>query len=162
MVIQFKTSGELPDKLKETSFSDLFDLVDIQHLQDLFADAHGVASVITDTAGKLLTEPSNFTTLCENIVRKTEKGCANCYQSDDVIGRYNPDGPIVETCPSGGLWEAVASITVGGRHIANWFIGQVRIENMDEGRMMEYADKIGANKADFDVTRARGTKGITI
>ncbi|MFZ4548507.1 MAG: PAS domain S-box protein, partial [Bacteroidales bacterium] len=147
---QFKTSDEPLNKLQGISFSDLFNLADVQHLQDLFADAHGVASIITDTEGKPITKPSNFTQLCKNIIRKTEKGCASCYLSDAVIGRYNPDGPVVQTCLSGGLWDAGASITVGERHIANWLIGQVRNEKIDEQQMMQYAAEIGANKTDFE------------
>ena len=134
---------------ENTSFSDIFDLAHIQHLQDLFSDAHGVASIITDPEGTPITKPSNFTRLCEHIIRKTEKGCANCYQSDAVIGRYNPAGAVVQPCLSGGLWDAGASITVGGRHIANWLIGQVRNSRMDETRMMNYAVEIGADPAEF-------------
>lgn len=144
-----KTKEHLLSDLHKTTFTDIFNLSDLQHLQDLFAEAHNVASVITDTGGKPITKPSNFTRLCENIIRKTEKGCANCYQSDAVIGRYNPAGPVVQTCLSGGLWDAGASITVGGKHIANWLIGQVRNEQVDEQRMMMYADEIGANILDY-------------
>jgi PAS domain S-box-containing protein len=146
---QDETQEELIKELQETSFGDIFNLADVQRLQDLFADVHGVASVITDTEGKPITQPTNFTRLCENIIRKTEKGCANCYHSDAVIGRYNPAGAVVQTCPCGGLWDAGASITVGGRHIANWLIGQVRNKKVDEQRMMQYADEIGADKEDF-------------
>ena len=130
-------------------FADIFNLVDIQHLQDLFADAHGVASIITHPDGTPITKPSNFCQLCNNIIRKTEKGRANCHQSNAVLGRYNPSGPIVQPCLSAGLWNAGASITVGGKHIANWIISQVRNEELDEQRMIQYADEIGANREDF-------------
>ena len=125
MTVHNKSEEELIKESQEISFNYIFNLADVQHLQDLFADAHGVASIITDTEGKPITQPSNFTHLCENIIRKTEKGCANCYQSDAVIGRHNPAGAVVQACLSGGLWDAGASITVGGKHIANWLIRQV-------------------------------------
>ena len=143
------TPKELVVEMQESSFIDLFNLTDIQHIQDLFADAHGVASIITDTEGKPITKPSNFTRLCENIIRKTEKGCANCFQSDAVIGRHNPSGAIVQTCLNCGLWVAGASITAGGKHIANWLIGQVRNKQVDEQQMMQYADEIGADREDY-------------
>lgn len=41
------------------------------------------------------------------------------------------------------------SITVEGKHIANWLIGQVRNEEMDEELYLQYADIIGADKAAF-------------
>ena len=130
-------------------FSDLFELEDMQRLQDLFADAHCVGSIITHPDGTPITAPSNFSHLCSNIIRKTEKGLANCIKSDAGLGRYNPDGPTIRPCLSCGLWEAGASITVGGKHIANWLIGQVRIADMDEQRLVEYANEIGANKQDY-------------
>lgn len=137
------------DVLNSIIFSDLFILKDIQRLQDLFADVHGVASIITTADGVPITKPSSFCRLCKNIIRKTETGKANCYQSDAVIGCQNLSGPVVQTCLSGGLWDAGASITIGGKHIANWLIGQVRNEGVDEQHMIRYADQIGANRKDF-------------
>lgn len=131
------------------TFEDLFDLVMIQRIQDEFAAATGVASIITHPDGTPITSPSNFTYLCSEIIRKTDLGCSNCFKSDAVIGRYHPDGPIVQPCLSGGLWDAGASITVGGHHIANWLIGQVRNEIQSEEAMRAYARAIGADEADF-------------
>jgi PAS domain S-box-containing protein len=131
------------------AFKELFNINDVQRLQDEFAKATGVASIITDPDGTPLTAPSNFTRLCNDIIRKNEKGCANCYKSDAALGRYNPDGPNIQTCLSGGLWDAGAGITVGGKHIANWLIGQVRDETLSEEKMAAYAREIGADEATF-------------
>ena len=121
--------------INDIQFSDIFILEDMQHMQDLFSDATGVASVITKPDGTPITRPSNFCRLCNDIIRKTDKGIANCFKSDALIGRQNASGPVVQPCLSGGLWDAGASITVGGNHIANWLIGQVRNEAVDEQRM---------------------------
>jgi len=131
------------------SFNDLFDLEEIQRIQDLFSDATGVASLITHPDGTPITRPSNFCRLCSDIIRKTEKGLANCYLSDAVIGRQNPSGPAFQPCLSGGLWDGGASITAGGKHVANWLIGQVRNEQQNILQMEKYAEEIGADKADF-------------
>lgn len=136
-------------KPEEISFSDLFDLQEIQQIQDAFADATGVASIITTPDGTPLTAPSNFCRLCRDIIRNTEKGRANCFRSDSIIGRQNPDGPVVQPCLSGGLWDAGASMTVGGKHVANWLIGQVRNEAINEKELALYADEIGADPAAF-------------
>ncbi len=130
-------------------FEDLFDLDDIQHIQDTFANANGVASIITDTKGKPITKPSNFTFLCNNIIRQTNFGLMNCMKSDAQIGRYNPEGPVVQPCLSGGLWDAGASISVGKHHIANWLIGQVRDQNKSDEEMLAYAKIIGADPEQF-------------
>ena len=131
------------------TFEDLFNIDEIQRVQDEFAQATGVASIITRPDGTPITKASNFTDLCSKIIRKTEKGCANCYKSDAAIGRYHPVGPIVQPCLSGGLWDAGASMTVGGKHIANWLIGQVRDETQTEEAMLAYAREIGANERAF-------------
>jgi len=137
------------NSINDIQFENVFDLEEIQKLQDLFSNASGVASIITHPDGTPITNPSNFCNLCEKIIRKTEKGLANCYKSDAKIGRYNPSGPVVWHCLSGGLWDAGASITVGEKHIANWLIGQVRNEELNEEKMILYADEIGADKEEF-------------
>ncbi|KAF0195835.1 MAG: sensor histidine kinase [Bacteroidetes bacterium] len=130
----------------ELSFNDLFDLDEIQRIQDAFSNATGVASLITDASGKPITKPSNFCHLCEHIIRKTEKGRANCFYSDAVIGRQNTGGPIVQPCLSGALWDAGASINVGNKHIASWLIGQVLDDEADPGKLIEYAMEIGVDQ----------------
>lgn len=130
-------------------FEDLFDPAVIQRIQDEFAAATGVASIITHPDGTPLTAPSNFTHLCSEIIRNTDQGCANCFKSDAVIGRHHPGGPIVQQCLSGGLWDAGASITVGGQHIANWLIGQVRNKTQSDDSMLAYAHAIGADETAF-------------
>ncbi len=130
-------------------FDELFDLNTIQAIQDSFADATGVTSLIVFPDGTPVTRPSRFTRLCNNIIRQTEKGCANCMKSDVLLGAPNLDGPIIKLCLSGRLWDAGASISVGGRHIASWLIGQVRDETQTEESMLAYAREIGADETEF-------------
>ncbi len=135
----------------DITFNDLFNIEEIQKIQDAFAAATNVASIITKPDGTPITTQSNFCRLCRDIIRKTEKGRANCFRSDAVIGRQNPGGPIVQPCLSGGLWDAGASITVGGKHIANWLIGQVKNEAIDEEKILRYAREIGADEEEFRI-----------
>ncbi|MFZ4546895.1 MAG: PAS domain S-box protein, partial [Bacteroidales bacterium] len=137
------------DETNNFRFDEIFDLKEIQQIQDLFSDATGVASIITHPDGTPITAPSNFTHLCNNIIRKTEKGCRNCFKSDAIIGGYNKSGATVQPCLSGGLWDAGACITVGDKHIANWLIGQVRSGDLKEPRWIKYADEIGADRNEF-------------
>ncbi len=130
-------------------FTDLFDLEEIQKIQDAFAYSIGVASIITNPDGTPITQPSNFCRLCKDIIRNTPKGLSNCIKSDATLGRPNPRGPIIQHCLSGGLLDGGASISVGNKHIANWLIGQVRSEDLNDKQLLKYADEIGANKAEF-------------
>lgn len=135
--------------LDRVSFKDLVDVAEIQRIQDAFAGATGVASIITEPDGTPITAPSNFCRLCKDIIRQTPNGLANCIKSDAALGRPNPSGPIIQPCLSCGLWDAGASIFAGDRHIANWLIGQVRNEGQDEATMLSYANEIGADVREF-------------
>ncbi len=137
------------DSPEGIALEDLFQLSEIQRLQDLFADAFGVGGLITRPDGTPITQPSNFTTLCGEIIRQNPKGLEMCKQSDATIGRHNPSGPIIKNCLSAGLCNAGASITLGGHHVANWLIGQVRDEDQDEQQIMKYCREIGAEEAGF-------------
>lgn len=127
----------------------LFNMEELQRIQDAFAEATGVASVITGPDGTPITRPSNFCRLCRDIIRNTETGRRNCFRSDAVLGRYAPAGPTVQRCLSAGLWDAGASIHVGGRHLASWLIGQVREPGQGEEAVVRYADAIGADRERF-------------
>jgi PAS domain S-box-containing protein len=140
------------DSPEGIGFEDLFNIAEIQRLQDEFAQAVNVASIITHPDGTPITVPSNFCRLCQDIIRKTEKGLTNCFKSDAALGRQKPSGPTVQPCLSGGLWDAGAAISVGGRHIANWLIGQVRDAEQTEAKMRAYARTIGADEE--EVVRA--------
>ncbi len=78
------------NKSDEITFEELFNLEDIQKLQDEFASAAGIASIITHNDGTPITSPSNFCRLYNDVIRKTEKGKLNCFKSDAHLGRYNP------------------------------------------------------------------------
>jgi len=84
------------------------------------------------------------------VIRTTEKGCANCAKSDAFYGQTShPNEPMVHRCLSAGLWDGCIRIVVGGRHIANWMIGQVRDETQTEEQAIQYAREIGADEQFF-------------
>ncbi len=134
------------EQKEQITLQELFNIEEIQRLQDEFAQATGVASIITNIDGTPITKPSNFCRLCNDIIRKTEKGRINCYRSDSMLGKFDPKGPTIQPCMSGGLWDAGAAISVGNKHIANWLIGQVRDDTQNEDSIREYAREIGADE----------------
>ena len=141
--------SNLPVKSATMPFEDFFDLDEIQKIQDSFALATGVASLITAPDGRPLTRPSNFTRLCSKIIRASRTGNENCMRSDTLLGIHNPHGPTVSRCMSGGLWDAGVSISVGGRHVANWLIGQVRSSHDDDEALLGYARTIGVDPQQY-------------
>jgi PAS domain S-box-containing protein len=134
---------------EDIQFSELLNLDDIQELQDLFADAFGVASLITTPEGVPITRPSHFSHLCGDLIRKNAEGVKRCEHSDAILGRHNPHGPNIQHCLSAGLCNAGASISVGGRHVANWLIGQVRDETHNDHLIIRFAKDIGADASEL-------------
>ncbi len=131
------------------TFTDLFDLAEVQAIQDAFALAAGVASIVVDPGGCPLTRPSNFTHLCGTLVRATEAGRALCMHSDRIIGPGLSDGPIVRPCLTCGLWDGGARIAVGKHHLASWLVGQVRDDHIDVDRARAHAREIGIDEDAF-------------
>lgn len=122
---------------------DLISLDDLQQIQDVFGDAIGIATIITDVNGQPITKPSNFSKVC-NMVRATEKGQQNCVYSGKVLGEkaHRLLVPTYQKCLSSGFIDASAPIIVAGRHIANWIVGQINPDEVDEQRIRRYALEI--------------------
>jgi PAS domain S-box-containing protein len=134
---------------KEVQGITLLDLIDLKHLQqiqDSFAKATGVASIISDADGNPITKPSNFCGVCR-AVRATEKGNRRCIESDRILGEKARKllRPTYQECLSCGFVDASAPIIVAGQHIANWLIGQTNVMGVDRIRIEEYAAEICAD-----------------
>ena len=136
----------LEESAATITFEELFNLQDIQRLQDDFAQATGVGAMIVAPDGTPITAPSNFCRLCKDFVRRTETGRANCRRSDAELGKPSERGPTIARCLSAGLWDAGAAILVDGRHLANWLVGQVRDPSHTEDQIRSYARKIGGDE----------------
>jgi PAS domain S-box-containing protein len=134
--------------LNDIQLTDLFNIEELQTIQDTFAETLGVASLITTPEGIPITRPSRFCGLCP-LIRGTEKGAFICNKSDAFLGELSSTGPFIQQCSGAGLYNAGASITLEGRHIANWLIGQVRNEITDENRIRAYADASGVDPEQF-------------
>ncbi len=106
-----------PGEQRALSFSDLFDLGDIQDVQDAFAKATGVASLITTPEGRSITGPSNFCGPCrEGVCAKNgDEGCCMMHEAG----------------AQAGMLAAAAPILVGERVLALWHIYQAREPGSD-------------------------------
>ncbi|MEN7972572.1 MAG: PAS domain S-box protein [Verrucomicrobiota bacterium] len=130
-------------------FEDLFSLSEIQLLQDQIAEAIGVSSIIVRPDGEPITKPSNFTRLCADVILNAKNSCSRCFQRDAAYSRYYPEGLFSRPCLSSGLWHAGACITVGGHHVANWLVGQVRNKAKSEDEIRVHAREIGVDEQVF-------------
>ena len=134
----------------DLALPDVIEVQQLQAIQDAFAQATGVASLIAEVDGTPITSPSNFCRACQ-LVRGTEKGSARCVESDRIVGERAREvmQPRYEQCTSCGFVDASAPIVVGGKHIANWLIGQVNAAGMDATRIEAYARDIGIDSAEL-------------
>lgn len=141
----------LEKSISDLSFEDVFDVEELQELQDAFANSLQIASMITDLDGTPITRPSNFCNFCKKYVRTTEEGLRRCMYSDSVIGNSKTNGFTVSRCLSAGLVDAGVPITVGDKHVANWVFGQARDEFdvLNEMEIRERAEEIGADVDGF-------------
>ncbi|WP_406661877.1 PocR ligand-binding domain-containing protein [Methanolobus sp. ZRKC3] len=144
MIFDYTSSSDMD--LEDLALLDIIDLEDLQTIQDTFAKTNDVASIITDTDGKPITKPSNFCKICQ-IVRSTEIGKRRCERSDMILGEKAKKlmGPTYERCHSLGLIDASAPIIIGGKHVANWLIGQTNVKEINSKLIEEYAREIGAD-----------------
>ena len=136
------------DSPEGVAFEEMFSLTAIQEIQDMFAEAAGVASILTDSDGAPLTKPSGFYRLCNEIMPRLGRSPFTCLDSN-LSPLNNETESTVRTCLNGGLWKAGARVIVGGRHIANWIIGQVRNGEHPDDKVKEYAVELGADVNEF-------------
>jgi PAS domain S-box-containing protein len=138
-----------PDSdIAEIKLSEIIDIQQLQRIQDAFASATGVASLIVDTEGSPITKESNFNEVC-NLIRSSKEGIKRCRLSDKSIGEKAMKSlkPVYEKCLSCGFYDAGAPIIVGNKHIATWTIGQGKAEDISAEEMEKYAEEIGVDKS---------------
>lgn len=128
-------------------FEDLFDLEELQQIQDTFAAATGLAAVITDNEGRLVTKPANFCRLC-NLISSTEKGLADYSRLSSSI-ELSPYQANIKSCFFDNFLIGGAPIQVGGMTVAKWFIGQVFSAEPDTSGALALARELGLAETEF-------------
>ncbi|MFZ5940907.1 MAG: PocR ligand-binding domain-containing protein [Bacteroidota bacterium] len=142
-----KGDGGVSTLSPELRFEEIFNLDEVQQMQDVFSFSTGVSSVIVTPDGRPVTKPSNFCRLCDQLIR-TKVPFANCYGSVPDSGDPDRAGQI-SICPISCLMDSSASIIIEGSHLATWFIGQVRPETTDIQALRESARKLGIDEEEF-------------
>ncbi|OGK08074.1 MAG: hypothetical protein A2W80_10890 [Candidatus Riflebacteria bacterium GWC2_50_8] len=139
--------------VENIDFVDLFDINEMQKLQDAFSDAFEIASIITRPDGTPITRPSRFSRLCTEVIHNTESGRQTCRM-------LNPVGSIEELkqltfrCEQCGKWEISAGMSVENHLVALWRVGQVRDPDTTDEQLLGYAVKIGADPEEYRTSLA--------
>ncbi len=128
------------------NLTDLIDLETLQKIQDAFSDMSGIASMITDVQGNILTKFSGFSDFCGKYVRSTEEGRRRC-EICDRLGAEKA-GRLGVACAyqcHAGLVAFAAPIMAHG-HLVGCFVGgQIRTAPLIEEEIKKVAEEIGAD-----------------
>ena len=109
---------------KSFSLDELIDLEELQSIQDNFAIAAGISSVILSPEGEPLTRLTNPTGFC-SLIQSTGKGKERCFRSFMEMGKIALGTQEPEICycfAHGGHF--VAPIMIDGEHKGTMFAGQ--------------------------------------
>ena len=109
---------------KSFSLDELIDLEELQPIQDSFARAVGISSVIFSPEGEPLTRFTNPTGFC-SLIQSTKKGKARCFRSFMQMGKIalKSEKPEIFYCFAHG-GHFVAPIMIDGEHKGTMFAGQ--------------------------------------
>ncbi len=148
------------EKDSELLLTDLIDIKTLQRIQDDFSAMTGIASLITDEYGRIVTEGSNFTEFCKEYTRNSPIGCERCGKCDKMgMDMAAKEGkPILYTCHA-GLTNFATPIMAGERLLGCFIGGQILTKAPDMGRIRQAAAEIGVNEEEY--ARAIGKIQIT-
>ncbi len=124
-------------------FTDLFNLEEIQVIQDIFSETLSISSIITDSNNVPQTKQSNITSDCRKFLKNKKDKSITLVKSTDLPSTDELKLMKDNLCLSDLLWDAGAEIKVGGNLIGNWLIGQVVTEKTDFEILYNYAHQLG-------------------
>ena len=134
--------------LGDLSLTDIVGIDVLQSLQNAFADAFIMPSIIYGPNGKPITKPSRFTSFC-SLVRSTKEGAARCEIFDGKLMREIRDERkprIRRSCALSNMVTGTVPIMIQGRHLANWGIGQLISRELDIEEIRQYAREINLDE----------------
>lgn len=120
---------------------DFMDLKELQHLQDQFSDATGLAAIAVGADGNYITEGSNFTDFCMKYTRGSTEGLARCVKCDtECTGTY--------FCHA-GLMDFATDIIVDGEKVGSIIGGQVLPNEPDLDKFRQVAAELGVDEKKY-------------
>ena len=113
----------------------------LQHIQDSFSKATGVAAIAVDSQGQYLTRGSNFTDFCMKYTRNNPEGARRCQKCDtECKGTY--------FCHA-GLMDFSSDIIVDGERVGAIIGGQVLPCEPEEEKFRSIARELGIPEDEY-------------
>ncbi len=120
---------------------DVIDVKELQRVQDMFAQATGMAAVTVDLKGAFVTKPSNFTDFCMKYTRGSPLGAQRCERCD-------AEGKGAYFCHA-GLMDFAQPIIVEGEQLGNVLGGQVLPCPPDLEKFRRTAQELGIPEDEY-------------
>lgn len=136
--------------MSKISMSQLFDTRILQEFQDAFSEYTGIASVITDSEGKQVTQSSNFSRICKKLIRKSAENVSKCmeYSKQGSIKTVETDKPCIYKCYA-GLYEISCPIMLEDIIIGSLVCGQIVCTDEDEENVKKHLLDMNISEKQF-------------
>src|SRR5689334_3155584 len=130
--------------------AELVSIETLQSIQDTFASAFGLPTVIVDPDGEPATQFTHRLGFCEDLTRSTSLGGTRCAQCQGAARAeaLTTLGPSLYRCWN-GLHDAAIPIAPKGEVVGYFLCGQVLADAPDLDRYRETAEEIGADPDDY-------------
>lgn len=129
---------------------DVIDIKLLQRFQDNFAESMDIASVTVDKNGNPVTNPSFYTSFCNDFVHNTTIGDKRCAESHRKGGEEaaRTGKPYIYTCHA-GLIDFAAPILIKGKQIGTILGGQILTKKPEQLKYIQIAKEIGVDDNKF-------------
>jgi PAS domain S-box-containing protein len=124
--------------IDEFSITEIFEVDQLQKLQDAIVEALGVSSYFADADGIPVTKPTGMNKICDMILA-TPEGKAECHKTAILLQDRSAKTKTPEYlhCLTCGFIDAYAPIIVDGKRVGSWIVGQVipqnyHVDDLDE------------------------------
>jgi signal transduction histidine kinase/FixJ family two-component response regulator/HPt (histidine-containing phosphotransfer) domain-containing protein len=135
------------EKDRELLLTDLIDIKTLQRIQDDFSAMTGIAALITDENGIMVTEGSNFSIHCREYMRKSPVGCERCQKCDKTGAELAVKNgkPVLYVCHA-GLKNFSAPIMAGDKLVGCFVGGQILTESLSTETLRRTASEMGLDQ----------------
>ncbi len=127
----------------------LLDRDQMQELLQHFCDAVRIGAAIIDMKGEVFVG-ARWQQICTHFHRVHPETLARCIESDTTLATHLQEGQkfSLYRCPQ-GLTDAASPIVIGGRHVANVFIGQFLLQPADREEFRRQAERYGFDPDEY-------------
>ena len=150
-----RAAGAAPERIDAPSpppwqLTDLISVETLQSIQDTFARAFGLPTVIIDTTGADATAITHRVTFCEDLTRTSAVAGSRCSECDrcGMSEAAESSGPAIFRCWN-GLYDCAIPIAPKGHVLGYFLCGQILTEAPDRDRYAETAAEIGVDPGQY-------------